>query len=51
MDIEPCVMLEMRVEIYPGSEGLNGGHNPGHQLTPGDSREITGQGLEGQAAE
>ena len=43
--------MQVRVEIYLGSEGLNGRDNPGHKLTPRDRREIAGQRMEGAAAE
>jgi len=43
--------MEVGVKIDPGSEGLNGGNNSGHQLAPGCHLEITGHRPEGAAAE
>jgi len=43
--------MEMGVEIDPGSEGLDGGDDSGHQLTSRDSCEIADEGAESREAE
>jgi len=43
--------MQVRVKIYPGSEGLNGRDDPGHKLTSCDNLKITGQGAKSAAAE
>jgi hypothetical protein len=41
--------MQVGMKNYPGSEGLDSRDNSGHQLTPRDSLEITGQRPEGRA--
>lgn len=43
--------MEVQVEIDPGSKCLNGGDDPGPKLAARDSLKITGQAVEGAAAE
>ena len=43
--------MQMRMQIDPVAECLNGGDNPGLKLSPCDSREITNKGAESAEAE
>jgi hypothetical protein len=43
--------MDVRVEIDPVAECLDGRNHSGHELACGESLKIADQGLEGQAAE
>jgi len=43
--------MEVRVKIYPLSEGLDDGHHPGAKLSTGCGLEVVEEGLDGRLAE